>query len=292
MDVAKSKSIVIALLIAFNIFLLVNNLTFVRGQGVRKDTIQNAEIILKQRGVTLESTIPATPDGLRRLEYSYSKLDRQALAGILLGDSYVVTGQEAVNIQGVALVQEYEFEYGAKMLQFVNDTEFVFFDDEPSVGDQSVRKPDLSSDEKLKKAAQQFLEDAGLLDGKYFVDCLERNNDGSATVAFIEEYEGLPVFDNYCFVTLNKDGVVKLEYGKVHVIGFTQESIERFDAYQALLSYFKMGSNLVITAIDSGYKLEDSSMEGVELVEMLPVWRVKIKGSSEPEYLYPYDSKQ
>ncbi len=292
MDVAKAKSVVIALLIAFNIFLLVNNLTFVKGQGVRKDTIQNAEVILNQRGVTLESTIPVTPGGLHRLEYSYSKLNRKALAEILLGDRYVVTGQEALNIQGVASVQEYEFEYGAKKLQFISDTEFVFLDDEPAEGNQSAVKPDLSSDEKLKKTARQFLEDAGLLEGKYFVDGIEMNNDGSATVCFIQEYEGFPVFDNYCSVTLNKEGVARLKFGKVHVIGFTQESIERFDAYQALLSYFKKDSNLVITAIDSGYKLEDSSMQGMEFVEMLPVWRVKVKGKSEPEYLYPYDSKK
>ena len=46
MDVAKAKNIVIVLLIVLNIFLLYNNLTFVRGQGVRRETIENAEAIL------------------------------------------------------------------------------------------------------------------------------------------------------------------------------------------------------------------------------------------------------
>jgi len=293
MDVAKAKNVVIALLVAFNIFLLINNLTFVNVQGVRKETIQNAEMILKQRGVTLETSIPTAPGGQHRLEYSYSKLDRQALAQTLLGSGYTVTGQEASNVQGVASVQDYEFMNGEKKLQFVSDTEFIYTDDRPNA------VIDMGSDEKIKKAAQQFLEAAGLLDGKYVVDSLTRGQDGSggqtaggsrndrATVVFIENFEGFPVFDNYASVTLDQNGVRRLEYGKVRVNGFTQDSIERFDAYQALLAEFKMGSNLVITDIDSGYKLEDSSMNGVESVEMLPVWRVRIKGQSEPKYLYP-----
>lgn len=316
MDVAKAKRVVIALLIAFNIFLLVNNLTFVVGQGVQKETIQSAEAILKQRGVTLECSIPTTPGGLHRLEYSYSKLDRQALAQTLLGSGYTVTGQEASNVQGVASVQDYEFEHSERKLQFISDTEFIYTDDQPAA------ILDISSEEKVRKVAQQFLEEAGLFEGKYVVDSLTRgrkgvvdqdgsddqggsngqsdsdgqgNSDaqgGSATVVFIKNFDGFPVFDNYASVTLDQNGVQRLEYGKVHVNGFTQESIERFDAYQALLARFKMGSDLAITAIDSGYKLEDSSMNGVESVEMLPVWRVRIKGQSEPEYLYPFDSEK
>ncbi len=281
MDVAKAKSVVIALLIAFNIFLLVNNLTFVKGQGVRKETIQSTEAILKQRGVTLECSIPTTPGGLHRLKYSYSKLDRQALAQTLLGSGYTVTGQEALNVQGVASVRDYEFEHGGKKLQFISDTEFIYTDDQPAA------VLDVGSEEKIRRAAQQFLEEAGLLEGKYVAESLTKGQEGSATVVFIESFEGFPVFDNYASVTLDQKGVRRLEYGKVHVNGFTQESIERFDAYQALLVSFKMGSNLVITAIDSGYKLEDSSMNGVESVEMLPVWRFRIKGQSDPEYLYP-----
>ena len=304
MDVAKAKNVVITLLIAFNIFLLVNNLTFVKGQGVRKETIQNAEVILKNRGVSLECSIPTIPGGLHRLEYSYSKLDRQALAQTLLGNGYAVIGQEASSDQGVASVQDYEFEQGEKKLQFISDTQFIYTDDQPAA------VIDMGSEEKIRKAAQQFLKEAGLLDGKYVVDSLVRGSaggegdearagsddmdnsgtrGGSVTVVFIESFEGFPVFDNYAYVTLDQNGVLRLEYGKVRVNGFKQDSIERFDAYQALLARFKMGSNLIITSIDSGYKLEDSSMNGVESVEMLPVWRVRIKGQSEPEYLYPYD---
>lgn len=291
MDVAKAKNVVIALLVAFNIFLLVNNLTFVKGQGVQKETIRNTEVVLEMRGVTLECDIPTKPGGLHRLEYINDKLDRQALAEVLLGSEYEETGQEAINVQGAAAVQAYEFMSGSRRLRFISDTEFVYTDDMTETQTQSVAV-DLGSDDRVKKAAQQFLESAGLMQGKYVVDRLVRNEDGSAQIDFIETYDGFLVFDNYCSVTLDKMGVRRLEYGKVHVNGFSHQSIERFDAYQALLSHFKADSNLTITAIDSGYKLPDSSMDGVETVEMLPVWRVKIKGSSRPEYIYPYDSEK
>jgi len=289
MDVAKAKNVVIALLVAFNIFLLVNNLTFVKGQGVQKETIRNTEAVLQMRGVTLECSIPTKPGGQHRLEYINNKLDRQALTEVLLGSDFEETGQEAINEQGEATVQAYEFMSGSKKLKFISDTAFVFTDDMAATEEQPDTAIDLGNDEKVKKMAQQFLESAGLMQGEYIVDSLIRNEDGSAQINFIETYEGFLVFDNYCNVTLDENGVRRLEYGKVYVNGFSNQSIERFDAYQALLSRFESGSNLTITAIDSGYKL-DLSMDGVETVEMLPVWRVKIKGRSEPEYIYPYDS--
>jgi len=57
MDVARAKSIIIIMLIAFNLLLLVNNLSHAGGKGVPKETIRNTEAILKQRGVILVKQI-------------------------------------------------------------------------------------------------------------------------------------------------------------------------------------------------------------------------------------------
>lgn len=271
MDVAKAKNIVIVLLIVLNIFLLYNNLTFVRGQGVRRETIENAEAILKQRGVVLECSIPTASNALNRLEYTIERLDRNSIATKLLGGQFEVS----------SLGDEYQ--QGGRRLRFVSDTQFEYSDTQPN------SDMDLSNDDRARKAALGFLKNTGILDtGKYVVDGLKRNQDGSVTVAFVESYEGYLIFDNYCLVTLDQKGVRQLLYGKLQVNGFTVKSGERFEAYQALLAYFKMGSNAVITAIDSGYKLEDAMMDGVEFVEMLPAWRVTVKGKSEPLYLYPH----
>lgn len=47
----------------------------------------------------------------------------------------------------------------------------------------------------------------------------------------------------------------------------------------------------MITAIDNGYKLVGYSMDAIESVELLPVWRVKIKGEAEPVYISANDLK-
>jgi|LSQX01.3.fsa_nt_gb regulatory protein YycI of two-component signal transduction system YycFG len=275
MDGAKAKNVVIVLLLAFNIFLLFINLTFVRGEGIRKETIENTEAILSQRGVTLECSIPTTSNALNRLEYTIEKLDRNSIAMRLLG------GQFEVSNQGD------EFFHESKKLRFISDTQYEFTDSQPG------SNVDLTSDERARRAAQSFLKDSGTLDGgKYIEDGLTRNQDGSVTVAFVESYEGYLIFDNYCIVTLDQKGVRQLLRGRLQVKGFTVKSGERFEAYQALLARFKMGSSVVITAIDSGYKLEEAMTDGVESVEMLPAWRVTVKGKSEPLYLYPHISEE
>lgn len=58
MDWARAKSIILFLLIAFNIFLLINVYGYVRDQGIAVETIQNAEKILESRGIRLECSIP------------------------------------------------------------------------------------------------------------------------------------------------------------------------------------------------------------------------------------------
>lgn len=276
MDAAKAKSVVIVLLIAFNIFLLVNNLSNAGGQGVQKETIENAAAILKQRGVTLECGIPSTPAGVHRLEYRNGKLDREKIAQGLLGDRYDILegGNEYISD-------------GEKII-FTGDTSFVFTDDQSVLNNntQSTQKNiDLRSDKKIAEGALEFLEGKGLISGRYVVDEVARNQDDSVDVVFIEDYEGLLLFDNYCAVTLTEKGVIQLIYSKLQANGFSAERTERFEAYQALLAAFKAGSTQVITDIDNGYKLEEAVMDGMESVELQPVWRVKLKGEAEPLYI-------
>ena len=92
MDVSKAKNVVVVLLVAFNIFLLVNNFIFHNSQSVSRETLENTRIILAQRGVVLECEIPSEPGGNNRFVYIKSELDREAVAGKLLGENYEVTG--------------------------------------------------------------------------------------------------------------------------------------------------------------------------------------------------------
>jgi hypothetical protein len=141
-----------------------------------------------------------------------------------------------------------------------------------------------------EEAAMKFMKEKGLLDGKYVQDQAVKNGDGSWTLDYIEAYGGSLLYDNCFSVTVNREAVSRLDYRKRRFKGFSNENIEQFEAYQALLAYFKEGNGIVITSIDSGYKLEEPSMKEAESVELLPVWRVKIKGMSEPVYISSHDS--
>ncbi len=265
MDVSKAKVVIIVLLAAFNIFLLSSNLSHVRSQNT-SEIISNTVTILKQRGVTLECGIPKEIGTFHGLKYADGKLDRASIAEKLLGSTY-----ESPDKGGV-------YENSGKKLEFTGDMKFVFTEAPLSSGF------DLQNNVKLKKAVQDFLKGTGLIDKNYVIDQYSRNQDGSVTIYFIEKYENYLVYDNYCKVSLTAEGIARLDYSKYQIIGFSSAKIVQTEAYQALLAYFKDGANKTLTGIDCGYILENENLGGKD-VEIPPVWRVKVKGESEPVFL-------
>lgn len=269
MDLAKAKSIIIVMLVAFNLFLLFNNLTYFKGQGVQKETIENAEKILNARGITLENNISTYLKETHRLQYGNGTLDKAAMAEKLLGDSYVIAQDGKV------------FENADKKLEFFSDTIFMFMDDKPS------SKVDVGNIDNVGRVARAYLKDKDLSIDDYIVDLIQHNKDGSVTMTFIEKYHDFLVYDNYCIATMNANGIKQLEYGRRQIVGFSPKKLEdQVDAYQVLLAHFTEDKELVITNIDIGYKyLEDQSMDEIESLELLPIWRVKIKDVPDPLYL-------
>jgi regulatory protein YycI of two-component signal transduction system YycFG len=269
MDLAKAKGVIIALLLMFNIFLLYNNLTYFRDRGVQKETIENTVAILKARGITLDCKIPTISLNTRWLIYGNKKiLDKAAIADKLLGSS------NSTEADG-------SFEAAGKKLIFSNNSAFIYTDKKPS------SKVNIKDTAEAGKYARRYLENAGLLNGKYIIDAIERKKEGSIVLHFIEKYDKYLVFDNYCTVTLNNNGITQLEYKKLHITNLKSGSGQnQVSAYQVLLANYQKGGGQVITAMDIGYKYpEDQSMEGIETIEILPVWRITIKGTADPAYL-------
>lgn len=272
MDLSKAKYVIIVILVAFNLFLLANNLSYSRNQGASHEALENAKTILKARGVTFAPgcNLPGGTRTAHRLQINSSALDRAKLARKLLGDSYTV------------LKEDQEFENVHKKLVFTGKTKFTLKELAPSAA------VNLKSSDKVKKAAYDYLEKYGLIDGSYIVDNIGENQDGSVGVRFIEEYKGFLVYDNYCFVRVGAKGVVQVDYSKLRIIGFSSETIEDpIDAYQALLMNYKNGGARVISGIDRGYKYpETQSVENMQLTELRPVWRIRIKGRTISDYLH------
>jgi len=272
MDVPKAKNVVIILLLAFNIFLLVNTLIFRSSQGVSRGKLENTRIILEKRGIRLECELPSKPGGSNRLVYIKSELDREDIAQRLLGDDYKVSGDGSQF-----------FSTGGKV-EFTGTDSFIY------AAEYTARSRDTVSLKEAEEAAMKFMKEKRLLAGKYMLDRVAENGDGSRTLDYIEIYGESMLFDNCFSVTITGKEVSRLEYRRHQFRGLSNENTERFEAYQALLAYFKEGNDIIITSIDSGYKLEEPSMEEVESVELLPVWRVKIKGMHEPVYISPHDT--
>lgn len=274
MDLARAKIVAIVLLLAFNIFLLVNNLTYFKGQGTQRETIESATRILKTRGIGLECSIPNTAKGAHLLVYGNGKLDRKEMVVKLLGELY----EEGDSGE--------KYSYADKRMIFSSSTEFVFTDGNPGL------EVNIETDVRAEKAAREYLRNKGLLTGKYVLDELQRYRDGSVTVVFIEEYKGFLIYDNYCAVTVTAQGVTRLEYRKLQINGFSQDKVEDLAAaYQVLLAHFKEGNGQIITNIDIGYKYSNENlMEGAAISELLPVWRIKFKNKAEPvKYLGTVD---
>ncbi len=279
MDLAKAKGVIIIILVAFNVFLLFNNLTYSREQGVRKETIENAEKILKARGVTLEKGIPPALKEAHWLVYGNEKLDRPSIGRAFFANNYYASGDIT------------DYAYQDKKLVFTSDTGFVYTDGSPEVKVEADSSGNIKSDE-AQKAARKYLNDHKLLSGRYVIDELRRESDGSMVVTFMEEYDDFLVYDNYCSVTVTTGGVTRLEYSKLQILGFSKKIDDLADAYQVLLANYKDGSSLVITDMDVGYRFtQEHSIEGMESTELLPIWRVRIKGASEPVYLGLLDAE-
>ncbi len=287
MDLAKAKNIVIGLLVAFNIFMLFINAPHFSAGKVSKETIENTEIILKSRGVTLETDIPTASKKARRLVYGIEKLDRRQVLNKFFGEDYTVSGD-----LGEALGIDTRYEYDDMVLRFTGGGAFVFTDKSPDDRVETDGTGNVKSDA-ARKAARGFLKEHGLLSSKYVVDELHREPDGGISVIFIEKYDDFLVFDNFCVVTVSAAGIKRAEYSWIQVKGFSEDIPgETTNAYQALLAHYKDVCDDVITDIDIGYKYYMyDAMEGMETLELVPVWRIKLKEESTPKYLSIHSSE-
>jgi len=297
MDLPKAKVVIIVMLIAFNVFLLFNNLSSYEGQGIHKETIENTKVILAGRGVTLECSIPRTSKAAYRLEFGNGRLDREDIVVKLFGEEFLSSELSGKPQIAAVLSDESDmenrqlasFEYDGKKIEFLSGTKFIFTDDEP---DYSANT---GNDYEVIMIAMKYLKENKLLDGKYvFDEPLKREPDGKVIVTFIQEYEGLLVYDNYCIVTLTNKGITGLEYGKLQIKGFTPGRVQDLaSAYQVLLAKYTEVNKKVITDIDIGYKYSEGEFtQDMQSLELLPVWRVKIKDAPEPDYLSTNETGQ
>lgn len=276
MDWARAKSIILFLLVAFNIFLLTSIYGYVRGQGIAVETIQNTEKILESRGIRLDCTISRYNKDTPRLALDNERPDKVLLAEKLLGKGYVEDGSEGTYING------------SKKLSFDKNDVLKYIDDKPS------DKVDVKRNGSVEKYVRDFLIDKGLADSSYIMDEKKVNNDGSIYLSYLEKYKGFLVYDNYTRVTVTEKGITGVWMHRRHITGLsTVKTSNIATAYQVLLGNYDGSTAATITGIDIGYKDNGvQDLDGAESSEQLSVWRVKIKENAEPRYFRTTDGKE
>jgi regulatory protein YycI of two-component signal transduction system YycFG len=274
MDWSRAKSIIIMLLLTFNIFMLVNIIVYAKGQGIPRETIQNTIDILKSRGVELECGIP-TYKSAPKLIYRNSELDEGLIAERLLGTN------NSGSLSGT-------YSDGSRKLSFESSGIMLYEDSKP------LANIAVSNRNETEKYVRNFVKDTGLIDDSYVLDKVKSDKDGSVSLYFIEKYKGYLIFDNYLKARVTESGITSIEAGRKEIQGLSQDKAsDMAAAYQVLLGNFDEGKRTVITDIDFGFfNANAAQANGAESFEQFPVWRIEIAGSDIPRYFSTSDGKE
>ena len=280
MDWARAKSIILVLLLVFNIFLLSKIVTDYGSLGVSKETILNMEKILDSRGVQVECEIPRYNRDTPRLEFGNGQANKAGQVEKLLGLK-PDTGSEFDNEKVI-------YEIGSRKLVFTSTNSFTYTDGKP---EDIVDTVHISETEKYLK---KFLKDRDLYNIYYVMDEKPVIQGTDVVFTYIEEYKDFLVFDNYLKAVVSEKGVTYLEVRHRPIKGFSIEKISDISAaYQILLENFDGTDKAVITAVDLGYKdavLQEQ--DELQSTQQLPVWRIKVRGSAQARYFSASDGKE
>lgn len=274
MDWARAKSIILFLLLVFNIFLLANIIGYARDRGIPAATIQNTEKILKSRGITLECDIPRDNGELPRLNLNSPAPYSSQLIGKLLGEGYIRGESDNTYING------------SKKLTLDGGGLLTYTDKDPA------GTLDITRAKTVEKYVRDFLSDKGLAGGSFVLDGTRADKDGTVELTYLEKYKGYLVYDNYAKVAVSGKGVTGLAYQRRDIAGLsTVRLTDMAAAYQVLLANFDGSSPVTIIGIDIGYKFEFSQDATSVQSEHPPAWRVRLKGTPEPLFFSAVDGK-
>jgi len=276
MDWSRSKTILILTLVIFNIVLFVNICFYRSKQNISKETINNAGEILNKRGITLKCDIPLYVGKVPALV-----LESNGIGELKVLDKLALQ----FNASTDKLKEGIKVQSGSKTLYYDGKNTITYMDDSPS------GKIDFSEKSNVEKYIRKYFSSLGFSMSSYILDEFARLEDNNLMVTFIEKYKSYPIFSNYLKVVISEKGIREFEYRHNKLKEQKGNYSNIMPAYQVLLKNFTNSSDMVITAIDIGYKSSDSGNEMKETTEW-PKWRVKIEGQPEPLYFNAIDGKK
>ncbi len=267
MDWAKSKTVLILMLFALNIVLLVYIVFFYGGaQTVSKETIEDTISILESRNVRLKCDIPRQRGKIPAIIYDNSHFNIDEIIQKLSGDAKLNT--DAL-VQGNAIVK------GEKKISLEGNNVLVYENANPS------ENVDVNNMDEVEKYARKFLSDIGIKVSAYRLDRQSRDETGEVSLHYIEKFGKHFVYDSYINVVIGERGVKSLIFSKKNFKKLSSGTVNVMPAHQVLLKNFNnKGENIVIVAMDIGYKSFAEEAETVEAQEW-PKWRIVFEDGTE-----------
>ncbi|MDP4094049.1 MAG: two-component system regulatory protein YycI [Bacillota bacterium] len=258
MDWSKAKNILIAVLVALNVFLLINNNIYSKESKVSSETVENTIKALEAKGVTVNCEIPRTETNPGRLTYEDYKLDAKEIAQKLLGN-IKLPGQPVYN---------QKITNGDKELTFENSNLFDYTDTNPK------SSLNISDKSKVEQYVKSYLGKIGLPVSEFSLDSYERENKDCINLVYYQKYKGYIVFDSYSKVTVTNKGITALKCSYKKPLDITDKSSKKIvSVCQILLKEYMDPGRQNISGINLGfleYNLENNTREYYDR----PVWRI------------------
>lgn len=136
---------------------------------------------------------------------------------------------------------------------------------------------DNSDKKQVEKYVRKVVKDIGINLDSYILDQFTMDINGMVHLVFIEQFDGLLVFDNYVKIILSESGITYFECSFKKVRGLVNEKQDIIPAHQILLKNYSGGGSVVITGIDMGFK-GYSSDSNTKKSSQSPVWRITEQG--------------
>jgi len=201
MDWTKAKTILIFAFLATNVFLasgLVRENTRQEASFVDETYMAQALAFLEDQGLVLETELPRHIPSLAPMTVEYVFFPAAETAERFLGQNWELVGENTFRNQ-------------ARQLTVINSKQLILQMIEPE------NPPENMSEETIKKASRNFLEDHGLypeglnLSQIYVGMVPEYHDEPLHKLVYEQTHEGRFVGESYVHVYLNQQGIVAVE---------------------------------------------------------------------------------
>lgn len=284
-------------LIGIFLFLNIALLTFnviktVESYRINTTRINNVTYALEQRGIYLETQLPRnfTPKSqanLSDLIGSNMTAERYNMVSALFGEN---SGNVIVTKDSNA-PKSMIHRYGSEVLTF-NENTIVYTNTD--ISSENNKEVSLQSAKKICKDFIKRLNYNKVFNNAY-IQC--SSNENNLEITFFRKYKGIPVFDEYIRFELIAGKIQKatMQLGKIRQL--EGDEIKR-TIYPIDLVLFGIDDELevekpmYITDITLGYKAIDESNIMLLGTQLIPTYKIEIRGLKNPIYVNAYTNKR